>query len=175
MSKIFILLFWRKDTFSVVLSNQMQIKTPPIKSSDGSSCDPGWSDAHFVGLGCLKFSVNPMTYQEANAFCYNNSAYLVEIHDTDQMDFMVMELRLLETFVGKRNYWGGGTDMNREGQWYWSHSLRPISDQVWHPSQPNEGILANYFGFLFLFQYYGADVVSDYDGAFPICQKINTF
>ena len=81
-----------------------------------SSCDSGWSDGHSVGLGCLKFAEDPMTYQDANTFCYNHSAHLVEVHDTDQMDFMVMELQLLETFTGKRNYWAGGTDMNREGQ-----------------------------------------------------------
>ena len=150
-----------------ISSEQLNLTNP--------ACDPGWMDAHSANLGCLQFGSEAVSYQEAHKICHEARAYLVEIFSAGQMDFMVMELALLQTLTGPRFYWGGGTDMNREGQWYWSHSLRPINDQVWHPSQPNEGILANYFGFLFLFEYYGADVVSDYDGAFPICQKMNTF
>ena len=140
-----------------------------ISKTDRSSCDPGWSDAYFVGLGCVKFGVDPMTYQEANEFCYNNSAYLVEIHDTDQMDFMMMELKLLETFVGKRNYWGGGTDMNREGQWYWSHSLIPIEEFVWARGQPDGGAMSNYF--VFSDEDYMGDDYPSSSFAYALCQK----
>ena len=112
-----------------------------------------------------------MTYQDANTFCYNHSTLLVEVHDTDQMDFMVMELQLLETFTGKRNYWAGGTDMNREGQWYWSHSLIPIEEFVWARGQPDGGALSNYFVFNDE-DYMGEDYPSS-SFAYALCQKMS--
>ena len=88
-------------------------------------------DAHLEGLGCLLFGTEPGTIHYANEFCYNNSAHLVEILTESQMDYMVMELQLLESFLGPRRFWGGGTDWNSEGHWYWAHSQIPIEDFVW--------------------------------------------
>ena len=48
-----------------------------LRASD--SCDPGWSDAHFVNMGCLYFGTEEMNIDDANEFCgLNNSAHLVE-------------------------------------------------------------------------------------------------
>ena len=135
------------------------------------SCDPGWMDAHLEGLGCLLFGNEPGTFEDANRFCYNNSAPLVEILTEGQMDYMVMELQLLETFLGPRFYCGGGTDWNSEGRWYWANSLIPIEDFVWTKGEPNEGIKANYFAFWPTSGYYGADEGRGEDKYYPICQK----
>ena len=37
------------------------------------------------------------------------SSHLIEVLTEDQMDYIVMELQLLETLLGARIYWGGGT------------------------------------------------------------------
>ena len=87
-------------------------------SGDSGPCEPGWMDAHMEGLGCLLFGTEPGTFQDGNTFCYSNSAHLVEILTESQMDYMVMELQLLETFLGQRFYCGGGTDWNSEGRPY---------------------------------------------------------
>ena len=128
-------------------------------------------DAHLEGLGCLLFGTEPGTFQDANTFCFNNSAHLVEILTESQMDYMVMELQLLESFVGPRQYWGGGTDWNREGHWYWAHSLIPIESFVWYKTEPNQRITENYMGFHPSQGYYCRDVGNDNDEYFPICQK----
>ena len=83
-----------------------------------------------------------------------------------------MELQLLETLLGARLYWGGGTDWNREGQWYWAHSLIPVEDFVWAiKGQPNEGIRANNFAFWPTDGYYGADESNNSRDHYIICQK----
>ena len=33
------------------------------------TCDPGWSDAHFVNMGCLYFVTEEMNIDDANEFC----------------------------------------------------------------------------------------------------------
>ena len=99
-------------------------------------------DAHMEGLGCLLFGTEPGTFQDGNTFCYSNSAHLMEILTESQMDYMVMELQLLESFLGPRIYCGGGTDWNREGQWYWAHSLSPVGNFVWHDYEPDGDFLS---------------------------------
>ena len=138
-------------------------------SGDSGPCEPGWMDAHLEGLGCLLFGTESGTFQDANTFCYNNSAHLVEILTESQMDFMVMELQLLETLLGPRFYWGGGTDWNSEGRWYWANSLIPIEDFVWAEGEPNDGIRANYLTFWPARGYYMADELTHI--LYPLCQK----
>ena len=128
-------------------------------------------DAHLEGLGCLLFGTEPGTFQDANTICHNNSAHLVEILTESQMDYMVMELQLLDSFLGPRFYLGGGTDWNREGQWYWAHSLIPIESFVWAKGQPNHRISENYLGFHPLTGYDCHDLGNTKTDLYPICQK----
>ena len=143
----------------------------PSWDSDSGPCEPGWMDAHLEGLGCLLFGTEPGSFLDANTFCYNNSANLVEILTESQMDFMVMELLLLESLLGPRFYWGGGTDWNSEGRWYWANSLIPIEDFVWAKGEPNRGTEENYFTFWPELEYYGGDINHDSPGTYPICQR----
>ena len=39
--------------------------------------------------------------------------------------------------------WTGGTDMGREGHWYWAGSLATVGDFMWYPNQPDSGIQEN--------------------------------
>ena len=158
------------------VSQEMQ-KGPCVLGDSGETgdaagpCEPGWMDAHLEGLGCLLFGTEPGTFQDANTFCFNKSAHLVEVVTEDQMNYMVMELQLLETLLGERWYWGGGTDWNREGQWYWAHSLIPIETFVWGKEEPNRGINENYMVFFPKHGYYCADIENEYGSPYPICQK----
>ena len=128
-------------------------------------------DGHLEGLGCLLFGNEQGTFQDGNTFCHNNSAHLVEILTESQIDYMVMELQLLESFLGPRTYLGGGTDWNREGQWYWANSLIPIESFVWDKGEPNHGTEENYLGFYAELGYYCADLGNTRTDYYPICQK----
>ena len=139
-------------------------------ADNDEACDSGWLDGSSVGLGCLMFGTDPMTFLEANKFCYKNSAHLVEILSEAQMDYMKVELQLRETMVGPRDYWGGGSDLNREGQWYWTHSLLPLEHFVWAEGEPNGGATENFLEFYYYKEYNGNDIIDD-DDNFPICQK----
>ena len=159
---IFAFLLVQADVISSELVDETQTET---------GCEPGWMDGHSVNLGCLKFGSEAVSYQEAHKICHEAGAFLIEIFSKGQMDFMVMELALLETLTGARFYWGGGTDMNREGQWYWSHSLIPIEEFVWARGQPDGGALSNYFVFNDE-DYMGEDYPSS-SFAYALCQKMS--
>ena len=137
-------------------------------------CDEGWVDAHFVGMDCLKFVTDEMDFDAANDYCYHNSSHLIEVHTQNQMEFLIMEFQLLETLVGPRSYWGGGTDWNREGQWYWGNSLLPVEDFVWANSEPNSGSKYNYLYFFSGFYYHAADAGVN-NKFYPICQKSSSY
>merc|ERR1711997_1207859 len=112
----------------------------PLTASD---CPSGWSDASSVDMGCLLFhSTQPMIWTEAIQYCkraYTNGS-LVEILTPQQLDFLVMDLLFLETQVGNKLWWTGGTDFGEEGDWTWSRSRESVGDFVWHSSEPNSGI-----------------------------------
>ena len=144
---------------------------PPKNESLSASgtCDLGWSDAHFVNMGCLYFGTERMNIDNANKFCgLNNSAHLVEVLTSNQMDFLVNQLQLLEIQTGSKSYWGGATDFGREGQWYWMNSLLPVEDFVWGWGQPNEGYDGNYLDF---FSDTLGSVSLSQSVRVPICQK----
>ena len=112
-----------------------------------------------------------MNIHEANKFCgLNNSAHLVELFTSDQMDFLIMELQLLEVQTGPRDYWGGATDLGREGQWYWMNSLLPVEDFVWANGEPNGNTEENFIDFTSYLAYMLNDTVFNRSN-FPICQK----
>ena len=86
------------------------------------------------------------------------------------MDFLIMELQLLEVQTGPRDYWGGATDFGREGQWYWMNSLLPVEDFVWGNTEPNGNFNENYHEFYHTRDYLSQDINQN-DANFPICQK----
>ena len=68
-------------------------------------------------------------------------------------------------------FWAGGSDEGREGAWYWTHSLAPVTPLVWAPHNPNCGNLCNYLCFITLYDYMCSDCPSDYSNAGAICQQ----
>ena len=68
----------------------------------GLGCPAGWRDGSSVGMGCLQFNAQTgMDWNEAKDYCKTTElgASLVEILTSEQMDFIMVELGLLETTV----------------------------------------------------------------------------
>merc|ERR1711962_1894506 len=98
------------------------------------TCPDHWLDASFMEMGCLFFNnTAPVSWEEAYISCkkYSN-ATLVEIQSEMQMSFLQMELDVIANAEGTtHNWWTAGTDVGREGQWYWATTLTDVGDFVW--------------------------------------------
>ena len=130
-------------------------------------CPQSWIDARHVQLGCLLFHQEGMPWLDASKFCKNQSnAHLIEIHTEAQFDFAAEQFK-------SSSWWSGGTDVFREGEWIWSHSLLPVRDFVWNVGQPdNTSVNLDYLCFNTGARQLGSDCSSSYDRGFPVCQKI---
>merc|ERR1712113_1052770 len=110
------------------------------------ACPEKWLDASFMEMGCLFFNnTAAMSWEEANISCkkYSN-ATLVDIQSEMQMSFLQMELDVIDNAMGTNHqWWTAGTDVGREGQWYWATTLTEVGDFVWHTGEPNSGITVN--------------------------------
>merc|ERR1712012_936060 len=98
------------------------------------ACPEKWLDASFMEMGCLFFNnTAAMTWEEAYISCKKNSnANLVEIQSEMQMGFLQMELDVIANAEGAaHHWWAAGTDVGREGQWYWATTLTEVGDFVW--------------------------------------------
>merc|ERR1719410_445828 len=81
------------------------------------NCPEHWLDGSHVDMGCLLINrTEPMTWEEANKYCQSvEDAALVEIHIPKQLEYLSMELKTIEEYIGPAYYWTGGTDKGREG------------------------------------------------------------
>ena len=68
------------------------------------------------------------------------------------------------------SFWVGATDEGREGDWFWTGSLEPVSDFVWYPGQPEDLTYENCMVWRAA-HLLGADYECD-NHAFPACQII---
>ena len=129
-------------------------------------------DASFVDLGCLYFKNQPMNYWEANVYCQDRGSHLVEVGTTEMMEFLVMEMEVWEDHDGEDSFWwSGGTDIGREGDWYWQHSLFDVGSFIWGNQQPENSTEKNYLCFTKDFAYMGSACDTDSTDTNPICQK----
>jgi len=99
-------------------------------------CPDGWFDAD--SLGCFKFldsQVN-LTWVEAQLTCELVGGYLAEPITSSQSMFL-SELALLEGSFTEIGYWYIGlTDLGREGDWFWIHNDKALTDSLWAPNHP---------------------------------------
>ena len=58
-------------------------------------CPEGWDDVRDLGLGCLYFEFQGMTFHAANKFCYERNSHMVELDLKIQMDYIVTRLQVL--------------------------------------------------------------------------------
>merc|ERR1712215_107132 len=143
-----------------------------IEDETDNPCPEHWIHASLVDMGCLLFnSTYYYAWEGANVYCQSKeNASLVEITTQDQMDFLRMELSLLEDHEGVHSWWTAATDMGREDDWIWIGSLGPVESFVWHISQPDEGTIHNCMRVGSDNNFEGSDV-SCISVNYPICQK----
>ena len=112
-----------------------------------------------------------MSWSQSEQSCYQtHNSHLVEIYTQFQQDFLtMMALVFEETSGSKRNWWIGLTDAGREGNWYWSNSLKPVNFTAWYGNEPNGGITQNYAAMHYAFAYKWVDATETYK-CYPICQ-----
>lgn len=163
-----ILVLWSAPADAVSESKLAERKTPGETSA---TCPDKWLDASFVEMGCLFFNnTAAVDWEEANVICkeYSN-ATLVDIQSEMQVGFLQMELDVIANAEGtEHNWWTAGTDLGREGHWYWATE---VGDFVWSWSSdnPDSGTAENCLYLNYDWGYEGGD--ADCDGTFyPICQ-----
>jgi hypothetical protein len=133
-------------------------------------CPDDWLQATFVNMGCLLFNTTtPYNWEEANVFCQEKAGTLVEIHTAEQLEFLQMELDVLEESLGKFNWWASGTDIGHEGNWVWEGSLAPVERFVWGPGLPVGGLTWNCMFLGNTYNYRGIDGLCS-SNLYPICQ-----
>merc|ERR1712209_317741 len=128
------------------------------------ACPDKWLDASFVEMGCLFFNnTAAVDWEEANVICEKYSdATLVDIQSEMQMDFLQMELDVIANAEGtSHSWWTSGTDVGREGEWYWATTLEEVGDFVWYSSQPGGGTVENCLMLGDAWGYEGGDVDCD--------------
>ena len=114
----------------------------PLPDGDGTNtCPEGWVDSSLVNMGCIFLGTSPHTWDEASKLCQGLNGTLVEIEDEMQMEFLQMQLQLLEGPDATRPFWAGGrTDNDQEpdlkGDWKWATSSSPVGDFVWGERWP---------------------------------------
>merc|ERR550519_65094 len=118
---------------------------PTVKSS----CPRGWIVATYINMSCLKFNTSSiMTWFEANIYCQQDEkAALVEVLTGEQMEFLSLQADMLDVMIGELHYWMGGSDLGREGQWYWNPSITEVGDFIWHDGEPDGEYDNNCMGF----------------------------
>merc|ERR1711973_242804 len=101
------------------------------------SCPSGWILGP-TGIGCVLLQTDALTWVEASESCWKNhqQAHLAEIKNEEEKDFL---RTLVSEFPDDTVYgwWIGATDLNREGSWYWPHSLVPLDFSAWFPGEPD--------------------------------------
>ena len=117
-----------------------------------AQCNEDWEDASDAGLGYLWFETSiAMNYADAITFCKDLNANLVEVDSRYQTHVLVNKLKTisrkaawLEWSHDSNQYfwkvwWGGATDLEKEGTWKWSVSGKTLNQQnfIWGPGQPD--------------------------------------
>merc|ERR1712192_53112 len=122
------------------------LQVSKLTEEGSGSCPDHWIDATVNGLGCLYFnSSTEVNWEEAGKLCQapENEASLLEIETELQFDFVRSELMLLQDSGTSSDWWTGGTDLGRDGHWYWAGSLAAVGDFIWYSDRPNGGTYGN--------------------------------
>merc|ERR1711892_72599 len=135
-------------------------------------CPDKWVQATFVNMGCLLFNATTSYHMEqANVYCQEQNASLVEIQTEEQLEFLQMEISVVDELAGSNIYWWtAATDMGTEGNWIWIRSLTHVSEWIWSPGEPNQGMKNNCMIFYQIGgSYFGVDCPCIYENVYPIC------
>ena len=126
-------------------------------------------------VGCLLFnSTATYNWEEANNYCqFEANGSLIEIINEEQLAFVQMELWVLADHEGDHYWWTSGTDLGREGRWYWASSLTPVGSFIWYTNEPGSP-KSNCLYLEYAWGWEGGDVPCDYkSNIYPICQTVD--
>eukprot|EP00091_Calanus_sinicus_P006968 TRINITY_DN17803_c0_g1_i1.p1 TRINITY_DN17803_c0_g1~~TRINITY_DN17803_c0_g1_i1.p1 ORF type:complete len:184 (-),score=43.45 TRINITY_DN17803_c0_g1_i1:78-605(-) len=148
-------------------------KRASAMETENNPCPHPWVQATSYDMGCILFSYTmTLTWEQANVYCNaEENATLVKIRTAEQLEFLQMELYLLEESVGKYYWWTAGTDIGSEGNWYYAGSFTSVPEFVWHAGQPIMEPLGNCLSLYSGYGYEGDDIGCSYEW-YPICQKV---
>ena len=78
------------------------------------------------------------SWEDAEAYCQEKeNSRLVEIHSEEQMQVLQLMLTVMDDQLDRNYWWTAGTDLGREGEWYWAGSLTPVESFCWYSGQPD--------------------------------------
>ena len=145
--------------------------TIAITTTTTGRCPEGWVDAHWAEMGCLLFNTSrPYTWELANNYCnQEENASLVEILTPEQHEFVILELEHMAESGYDSAWWTSGTDMGKEGRWYWAQSLALVEEFVWFGNEPNLPT-ENCMNLKLAFDYMAGDINCATAYYPPICQ-----
>ncbi|XP_060584077.1 C-type lectin domain family 3 member A-like [Ruditapes philippinarum] len=110
-----------------------------IKYPDTTMCPDGWT---YFENSCYLFGSNDLKFYEAQCFCSQFDANLVNIESVAENDFL--RGILLQQEAPK--HWIGMTDYDIEDDWRHFPSLKAVTWFDWGPYQPNNGRVSNCAG-----------------------------
>merc|ERR1711915_397056 len=113
-----------------------------------------------------------LQWLDAVRHCQDKEANLVEIFTEYQLDFVRMELDMLDDHEDPKWWWTGGNDIGREGNWKWLVSSAPVGDFIWISGFPQGGNSRNCLDLVpNSYEYMAADSFCTNENLYPICQK----
>ena len=157
---------------ATLLTSPWLLATLATSPAITARCPEGWVDAHFADdMGCLLFNTSKTyNWELANNYCnIEVNASLVEIVTPEQHEYVIMELELLADNGHNHNWWTSGTDIGKQGRWYWTQSLALVEEFVWAVSEPNNPA----YNCIYLSggsDHFMAKDMSCAYGYYPICQ-----
>lgn len=165
-------------TFLTTLLGAISIgaETTSAQSKALRSCPPGWIN-HYSDMGCLLFHHDSCkdgcAWYQAMEVCQNEGAWLVEVFNQSQQQFLVSMAKVVEVVQGPLDWWIGLTDLGHEGAWRWQHSAKSPTFLPWAINEPNGTTSANCVTMSYgSFNYQWSDVsCGTRQRTFPICQK----
>ena len=93
-----------------------------------SFCPTGWT---WHKSNCYKYQEDKLTWDQAESGCQKFGGHLVSIHTLKEYFFV-------NSISKEFQYWMGGSDSQKEGDWVWSDGS-PWVFSSWGPSEPNNG------------------------------------
>ncbi|XP_056002001.1 perlucin-like protein [Ostrea edulis] len=98
-------------------------------------CDSGWLEFNYH---CYKLVHGKISWADAKLTCERNCAYLTEITDVEENDWIVEAF--LDDACSTRScqMWCGGNDIETEDLFQWSNSKLTMSFTNWKPGQPRQ-------------------------------------
>merc|ERR1719450_1789111 len=101
-------------------------------------CPGDWIES-LEGCFLFHYTLERITWREAQMVCEDLGGYLAEVRAEDQQTFLESIAMLEEEFTGSRSWFIGLTDFGHEGRWIWQHSIEDADYTSWAP-----GYLRNY-------------------------------